>query len=78
MVDRQNGMPKACAARAPRISPSPWNRPVRPVGAIANGMVTSSPRIVVATERLSTSIITRWRRPIAARSARFARSVTSS
>ena len=39
MVERQNGTPKACAARAPNISPLAWNRPVRPVGPMPTGMV---------------------------------------
>ncbi len=78
MVESVNGMPALCAARQPWISPSPWNRPVRPVGAMASGRLTGSPSMVVASERCETSIITRWRSGMAARSARLARNVASS
>ncbi len=78
MVERVKGMPAAWAARQPWISPSPWNRPVRPVGAIASGIETGSPTMVVASERLDTSIITRWRSGMAASSALLAFSVASS
>ena len=78
MVERQNLVPAASAARAASISPSPWTRPVSPVGAIATGIDTVSPSIVVASDTFETSISTRWRRRIASSSSRLARSVSSS
>ena len=48
MVDSVNGMPKFFAARAARISPSAYCMPVSPVGAIATGMRTGWPTIVLA------------------------------
>jgi hypothetical protein len=59
MVDRQNLMPAASAARAASISPSPWTRPVSPVGAMASGIETSSPSIEEASDTFDTSISTR-------------------
>jgi peptidoglycan/LPS O-acetylase OafA/YrhL len=47
MVDSVNGMPNFLAARAARISPSACCMPVRPVGAIATGMATGWPTMVV-------------------------------
>jgi len=61
MVDSVNGMPKALAARAPRISPSARCMPVRPVGAMATGMATSWPSRVVRVLRPSMLTATRWR-----------------
>ena len=78
MVDKVNGMPNFSAARAPSISPSAQLRPVSPTGAIATGIATSCPAIVLRVERWSTSIATRWRNCSASRSARLARSVASS
>ena len=43
-----NGMPNFSAARAARISPSACCMPVRPVGAIATGIVAGMPTIFVA------------------------------
>ena len=73
MVESVKGIPKSLAARAASISPSACCMPVRPVGAIATGMATSSPSIFVRRVRLSMSTITRWRSPIAAKSASLAR-----
>ena len=78
MVDRQNLMPAASAARAASISPSPWTRPVSPVGAMATGIETSSPSIEEASDTFDTSISTRWRKRIALSSSRLALSVSSS
>jgi len=78
MVDRQNLMSAAWAARAASISPSPCTRPASPVGAIASGIDTVSPSIEVASDTLETSTSTRWRRRIASRSLRLALSVISS
>ena len=61
MVDSVNGMPNALAALAPRISPSACCMPVRPVGAIATGMATSCPTMVVRVVRPSMFTATRWR-----------------
>jgi hypothetical protein len=55
MVDRQNLMPAASAARAASISPSPWTRPVSPVGAMASGIETASPSIEEASDTFDTS-----------------------
>ena len=49
------------AARAPSISPSACCMPVRPVGAIATGMATCWPIMVVAVVRFSMFTATRWR-----------------
>src|SRR2546421_6147557 len=70
-------MPKWLAARAARISPFAQFRPRSPIGASATGMVTGRPSRVVAVERRSTSMPTRWRSPIASMSALLARSVHS-
>ena len=51
--------------------------PVRPVGASATGMATSTPAIVVRVERFSMFTATRWRSRIAPKSASFARYVLS-
>ncbi len=61
MVESVNGMPNALAARAPRISPSACCMPVRPVGAMATGMATSWPTMVVRVLRPSMFTATRWR-----------------
>ncbi|MDT4873472.1 hypothetical protein FQZ97_1087190 [compost metagenome] len=61
MVESVNGMPKRRAARAARISPSACCMPVRPVGAIATGMNTSCPTMVLAVLRFSMFTATRWR-----------------
>jgi hypothetical protein len=61
MVESVNGMPNFSAARAARISPSACCMPVRPVGAIATGMATGTPTIVVAVLRFSMFTATRWR-----------------
>ena len=53
MVDSVNGMPNSSAACAARISPSACCMPVSPVGAIATGIATFWPIIVVASERFS-------------------------
>ena len=73
MVDRVNGMPKALAARAPRISPSACCMPVRPVGAMATGMATCSPIMVVRVLRPSMFTATRWRSLIRWKSSSLAR-----
>jgi hypothetical protein len=61
MVDKQNGIPAACAARQAEISPSRNSMPQRPTGARANGSAAGSPRIVERVLRSATSIKTRWR-----------------
>jgi hypothetical protein len=71
-------VPAASAARAANISPSPWTRPISPVGASAIGIDTGSPSIVEAIDTSDTSISTRWRRRMALRSSRFEVSVRSS
>ena len=78
MVDWQNLMPAASAARAASISPSPCTRPISPVGASAIGIATVSPSIVEPSDTSDTSISTRWRRRMALRSSRFGASVRSS
>ena len=61
MVDREKGTPNFSAALAARISPSACIMPVKPVGAMATGIFTSSPIIFVARVRLVMSTSTRWR-----------------
>jgi len=61
MVDSVKGMPNFLAARAARISPSACCMPVRPVGAIATGMATGWPTMVLAVLRPSMFTATRWR-----------------
>ena len=61
MVDKVKGMPNFLAARAARISPSACCMPVMPVGAIATGMLTFWPIMVVAVLRPSMLMATRWR-----------------
>ena len=73
IVDSVNGMPKRSAARAARISPSACCMPVRPVGAMATGIATFSPIIVLAIERFSMFTATRWRNLIRAKSSSLAR-----
>jgi hypothetical protein len=73
MVDSVNGTPNFSAARAARISPSACCMPVSPTGASATGIATSSPIIVVRTERFSRLTATRWRSLIFWKSASFAR-----
>jgi hypothetical protein len=51
---------------------------VSPVGAIATGIATFSPSIVVASLRSLASISTRWRKRIALRSSQLARWLISS
>src|SRR5437588_11966080 len=77
MVEKQNGTPKASAARAARISPSACCMPQSPVGARATGMATSSPIIVDRTDRFSMFTATRCRKQIAASSRSLARYVHS-
>jgi hypothetical protein len=72
-----NGMPNFSAARAARISPSACCIPVSPVGAIATGICTGMPTIVVASERLSMSTATRWRSLMRWKSLSLARYVLS-
>jgi hypothetical protein len=74
---RVNGMPNFSAARAARISPSACCMPVSPVGAIATGIRTGVPAIVVASVRLSMSTATRWRSLIERKSLSLARYVLS-
>ncbi len=78
IVLRQNGIPAFAAARAPWISPLPCCKPVSPVGAIANGMLIGWPTTVVESDRLSTLLITRWRKRRRSNARRFSRSVDSS
>ena len=61
MVDSVNGMPNFSAARAALISPSADCMPVEPTGAMATGMATGWPSIVVARLRFSRFTATRWR-----------------
>src|SRR3954468_20507915 len=77
MVESVKGMPNLFAARAARISPFAQLSPRSPIGASAAGRVTSCPSSVVLVARRSTSMPTRWRRPIDSMSALFARSVHS-
>jgi hypothetical protein len=53
MVERVKGMPNFFAASAPGISPSACSMPVRPVGAMATGMATFCPIMVLAVLRFS-------------------------
>ena len=73
MVDRVKGMPNLFAARAARISPSACCMPVRPVGAMATGMATFCPIIVVSVDRCSMLTRMRWRNLIFWKSLSFAR-----
>ena len=73
IVDSVNGTPKASAARAARISPSACCMPVRPVGAIATGMATSTPTMVVRVDRFCRFTATRCRSRMSRKSASFAR-----
>jgi hypothetical protein len=73
MVESVNGTPNFSAARAARISPSACCMPVRPVGARATGIATSSPIIFVATLRGCMLTATRWRKRIGRKSSSFAR-----
>ena len=73
MVDRVKGMPNCLAARAASISPSACCMPVSPVGAMATGMATRSPSMVVAVLRLSMFTATRWRNLMPWKSASLAR-----
>ncbi len=61
IVDNVNGTPNFSAALAARISPSACCMPVRPTGAIATGILTSTPTILVAVLRLAMFTATRWR-----------------
>ena len=61
MVESVKGMPNCLAARAAKISPSACCMPVRPVGAMATGMCTRWPTMVVAVLRPSIFTATRWR-----------------
>ena len=61
IVDSVKGTPNFSAARAARISPSACCMPVSPVGAIATGIATGWPIIVVAVLRPSMFTATRWR-----------------
>ena len=73
MVDSVNGMPNFSAARAARISPSACCMPVMPVGAMATGIATSMPTIVVRVLRCSMFTATRWRSLMRSKSASLAR-----
>jgi len=73
IVDSVKRMPSRCAARAARISPSACCMPVSPVGAIATGILTSMPTILVAVLRLSMFTATRWRSLIRPKSDSLAR-----
>ena len=73
MVESVNGMPIFLAARAARISPSACCMPVRPVGAIATGIATSWPTMVVRVLRFSMLTATRWRSLIFWKSSLLAR-----
>ena len=77
MVDRVNGTPKASAAFAAWISPSACCIPVRPTGASATGIATSSPIMVERVVRSSRSTATRWRSRIWSKSEVFSRKVCS-
>ena len=61
MVDSVKGMPNFSAARAALISPSALCIPVKPTGAMATGMATFCPTMVVAVLRFSMFTATRWR-----------------
>ena len=61
IVESVKGMPNFSAARAAWISPSACCMPVRPTGAIATGIFTAWPAIVVAVLRSSMFTATRWR-----------------
>ena len=73
IVERVNGMPNFFAARATRISPSACCMPVRPTGAMATGIATGWPTIVVRVVRFSRFTATRWRSRILSKSASLAR-----
>ena len=73
MVDSVNGMPMFFAAFAARISPSACCMPVSPVGAMATGIATSCPTMVVRKVRPSMFTATRWRSRIRSKSASLAR-----
>jgi hypothetical protein len=53
IIESVNGMQNFCAARAAWISPSACCMPVSPTGAIATGIVTSTPTIRDAVLRPS-------------------------
>ncbi len=72
-----NGTPNASAACAARISPSACCIPVRPTGARATGIATSSPIIVDLVERPAMSTATRWRSRSRSKSVEFSRNVCS-
>ena len=61
IVDRVKRTPNFSAACAARISPSACCMPVRPVGAMATGILQSMPTICVAVLRPSMFTATRWR-----------------
>ncbi len=73
MVDKVNGMPNFSLARAAWISPSACCMPVRPTGAIATGILTAQPTMVVAVLRFSMFTATRWRSLILWKSSELAR-----
>ena len=73
MVERMKGMPNFSAARAALISPSALCIPVRPTGAIATGIFTSTPTMRVAVLRFSMLTATRWRSLMAWKSSLLAR-----
>ena len=61
MVESVNGIPNFSAARAAWISPSACCMPVSPTGAMATGIETSWPTMVVRVLRPSMFTATRWR-----------------
>ena len=73
MVDNVNGMPNFSAARAAKISPSACAMPVKPVGAIATGIFTSCPIILVSKLRPSILTNTFWRKRMSLKSEVFSR-----
>ena len=73
MVESVNGMPNFSAARAAWISPSACCMPVRPTGAMATGIFTAWPTMVVASERPSMFTATRWRSRMRLKSSSLAR-----
>ncbi len=73
MVESVKGMPNFLAALAAKISPSACCMPVRPVGAMATGMATCCPIMVLAVLRPSMLTATRWRNLIFWKSLSLAR-----
>ena len=73
MVESVNGIPNFSAARAAWISPSACCMPVSPTGAIATGIATVCPAMLLRVLRFSRFTATRWRNLIFWKSSELAR-----